>query len=113
MLVVINFLSAILIAHGATAVNPPTRGTDISIGEEPRPNARGEMPMPIHAICPSLRCRRILELPESVRGHEVNCRYCGMHFRVPQIRRRPIRTHPQSILRADAFAARVIDDAVR
>lgn len=53
--------------------------------------------MPVHAICPSLQCQKILELPDDARGREVNCRYCGMRFRVPRIRRRPIEINPQSI----------------
>ena len=46
--------------------------------------------MAVHVICPSLRCRKILELPDDVRGRAVTCRYCSMQFRVPQIRRRPL-----------------------
>jgi DNA-directed RNA polymerase subunit RPC12/RpoP len=57
--------------------------------------------MPVYAICPSLKCKKILELPENVRGREVNCRYCGMHFRVPQIRRRPLHTYPQPVIRPE------------
>lgn len=43
--------------------------------------------MGVHAICPSLRCRKILTLADDVRGTTVTCRYCQMQFRVPQIRR--------------------------
>ena len=54
--------------------------------------------MAVHVICPSLRCRKILELPDDVRGRAVTCRYCSMEFRVPQIRRRPLDTSsPMSI----------------
>jgi hypothetical protein len=43
--------------------------------------------MSVHAICPNLRCRKLLTLEDDVRGHLVSCRYCQMQFRVPQIRR--------------------------
>jgi hypothetical protein len=40
--------------------------------------------MAVHVICPSLRCRKILELGDDVRGTVVTCRYCQMQFRVPR-----------------------------
>jgi hypothetical protein len=43
--------------------------------------------MTVHVICPSLSCRKILILPEDVRGTSVTCRYCQMQFRVPDLRR--------------------------
>ncbi|HYO09249.1 MAG TPA: hypothetical protein VER17_09775 [Tepidisphaeraceae bacterium] len=47
--------------------------------------------MAVHAICPSLRCRKILELGDDVRGQTVTCRYCQMQFRVPAPRQpRPV-----------------------
>ena len=45
--------------------------------------------MALHVICPSLRCRKILTLPDDVRGTLVSCRYCDMQFRVPAPRRTP------------------------
>jgi hypothetical protein len=42
--------------------------------------------MSFHVICPSLRCRKILTLPDEARGALVTCRYCSMQFRVPQYR---------------------------
>ena len=42
--------------------------------------------MSFHVICPSLRCRKILTLPDEARGSLVTCRYCSMQFRVPQYR---------------------------
>jgi hypothetical protein len=47
--------------------------------------------MAVHVICPSLRCRKILTLVDSVRGSLVTCRYCQMQFRVPQVRRAPVK----------------------
>lgn len=35
-------------------------------------------------ICPSLKCRRALQVPEHVRGQLVRCRHCGTTFLVPQ-----------------------------
>jgi hypothetical protein len=43
--------------------------------------------MTVHVICPSLQCRKVLTLPEEVRGTNVTCRYCQMQFRVPDLRR--------------------------
>ncbi len=34
-------------------------------------------------ICPNLRCRAVLQVPESVRGKKVRCGHCGTHFVVP------------------------------
>jgi hypothetical protein len=54
---------------------------------KPRGARTDKSGMGVHVICPSLRCRKILTLPESVRGTNVTCRYCQMQFRVPQLRR--------------------------
>ena len=35
-------------------------------------------------ICPSLKCRRALQVPEHVRGQLVRCKHCGTTFLVPQ-----------------------------
>ena len=43
--------------------------------------------MAVHVICPSLRCRKILSFGDEVRGRNVECRYCQMQFRVPQLRK--------------------------
>ena len=48
--------------------------------------------MSFHVICPSLRCRKILTLPDGARGALVTCRYCSMQFRVPQYRPASART---------------------
>jgi len=34
-------------------------------------------------ICPNLRCRSLLQVPESVRGKKVRCGHCGTNFIVP------------------------------
>jgi hypothetical protein len=34
-------------------------------------------------ICPNLKCRKVLRVPEKCRGHHVKCHYCTMTFIVP------------------------------
>ena len=43
--------------------------------------------MPCQLICPNLRCRKILSVPEEVRGKLVKCQYCQTMFRVPDVKR--------------------------
>jgi LSD1 subclass zinc finger protein len=40
--------------------------------------------MPVQIICPNLRCRKILSVPDDVRGKQVKCQYCQTTFRVPE-----------------------------
>ena len=40
--------------------------------------------MAVTIMCPNLRCRKILMIPESMRGNRVRCSYCGMVLRVPK-----------------------------
>jgi hypothetical protein len=39
--------------------------------------------MPCQIICPNLRCRKILSVPDEVRGKLVKCQHCQTMFRVP------------------------------
>jgi hypothetical protein len=39
--------------------------------------------MPIQMICPNLRCRKILSVPDDVRGKLVKCQHCQSNIRVP------------------------------
>ena len=39
--------------------------------------------MSCQLICPNLRCRKILKVPEEVRGKIVRCHYCRTMLRVP------------------------------
>jgi hypothetical protein len=39
--------------------------------------------MPCQLICPNLRCRKILSVPDEVRGKLVKCQHCQTMFRVP------------------------------
>ena len=40
--------------------------------------------MPVQLICPNLRCRKILAVPDEVRGKLVKCQHCQTMFRVPE-----------------------------
>lgn len=40
--------------------------------------------MACQLICPNLRCRKILSVPDAVRGKLVRCQHCQTMFRVPQ-----------------------------
>ena len=39
--------------------------------------------MPVQLICPNLRCRKFLAVPDEVRGKLVKCQSCQTLFRVP------------------------------
>ena len=43
--------------------------------------------MPCQLICPNLRCRKILSVPDEVRGKLVKCQHCQTMFRVPEPKR--------------------------
>jgi hypothetical protein len=40
--------------------------------------------MAVQLICPNLRCRKILSVPDDVRGKLVKCQQCQTMFRVPE-----------------------------
>jgi DNA-directed RNA polymerase subunit RPC12/RpoP len=40
--------------------------------------------MPVTLLCPNLKCRMVLSVPEETRGKKVRCKYCGMTFIVPE-----------------------------
>ena len=51
----------------------------------PRGRSRsGERRVNVQLICPNLRCRKFLAVPEAVRGKLVRCQHCQTMFRVPQ-----------------------------
>lgn len=57
-------------------------------------NSRGERrryaaPMPVQLICPNLRCRKFLSVPDEVRGKLVKCQSCQTLFRVPEGAKKP------------------------
>lgn len=39
--------------------------------------------MAVQLICPSLKCRKFLSVPDDVRGKLVRCQHCQTMFRVP------------------------------
>ncbi len=43
--------------------------------------------MAVQLICPSLKCRKLLTVPDDVRGKMVKCQYCQTTFRVPDAKR--------------------------
>jgi hypothetical protein len=43
--------------------------------------------MPVQLICPNLRCRKFLTVPEENRGKLVQCQHCQMTFKVPEARK--------------------------
>ena len=40
--------------------------------------------MPVQMVCPNLRCRKFLAVPDEVRGKLVKCQHCQTSFRVPE-----------------------------
>jgi hypothetical protein len=43
--------------------------------------------MTVQLICPNLRCRKLLTVPDDVRGKIVKCQHCQTAFRVPEARK--------------------------
>lgn len=37
----------------------------------------------VRLICPNLKCRAVLSVPNTARGKTVRCRQCGMRVQVP------------------------------
>ena len=54
--------------------------------------------MPVQLICPNLRCRKFLSVPDEVRGKLVKCQCCQTLFRVPDpaAKKPPARATPGS-----------------
>lgn len=40
--------------------------------------------MPVQLLCPNLRCRKVLSVPDNVRGKTVKCQHCDTLFKVPE-----------------------------
>ena len=45
--------------------------------------------MPVQLICPNLKCRKFLSVPDDVRGKLVKCQHCVTSFRVPDVKKQP------------------------
>jgi LSD1 subclass zinc finger protein len=43
--------------------------------------------MAVQVVCPNLQCRKLLSVPDEVRGKQVKCQYCQTTFRVPTVRK--------------------------
>ncbi len=43
--------------------------------------------MAAQLICPNLRCRKILSVPDEARGKVVKCQYCQTTLRVPEVKK--------------------------
>ncbi|HET6248685.1 MAG TPA: hypothetical protein VFE47_13365 [Tepidisphaeraceae bacterium] len=52
--------------------------------------------MPIQMICPNLRCRKFLAVPDEIRGKLVKCQHCQTQFRVPAAAKKPLVTAANS-----------------
>jgi len=39
--------------------------------------------VPVTLLCPNLKCRAVLQVPDEMRGKIVRCGHCGKPFRVP------------------------------
>lgn len=48
--------------------------------------------MAVQLLCPNLRCRKFLSVPDDVRGKLVKCQHCQTMFRVPEPK--PVRKDP-------------------
>ena len=63
----------------------------------PRPgvdNVCGANAMAVPLMCPNLKCRKILSVPDDVRGKLVKCQQCSTMFRVPE-NKKPVTDAPQ------------------
>ena len=50
--------------------------------------------MVVTLFCPNLRCRSILQVPDSTRGKKVRCGQCGTTFVVPDREAAPVTPAP-------------------
>ncbi len=48
----------------------------------------------VRLICPNLKCRKILSVPDSARGKKVRCRGCGMRVQIPAKEAVPVAPQP-------------------
>ena len=59
----------------------------------------------IRIICPNLKCKAILSVPERARGRSVRCRMCGMRVRIPALAAASSKSPAASADAADGGAA--------
>lgn len=53
--------------------------------------------MPAQIVCPNLRCRQLLSVPDEVRGKVVKCKNCQTVLRVPADPNRPQTAAPVAV----------------
>jgi hypothetical protein len=46
--------------------------------------------MAVQLLCPNLKCRKVLSVPDEVRGKLVRCQHCQTQFRVPMPKKLPV-----------------------
>lgn len=45
--------------------------------------------MSVQLLCPNLKCRKILSVPDDLRGKLVKCQFCQTMLRVPSPKNEP------------------------
>ena len=50
------------------------------------------MSVAVQIICPNLRCRKLLSVPEEFRGKQVKCQHCQSLLRVPSPRKEEVKS---------------------
>ncbi|MEM1165059.1 MAG: hypothetical protein AAGI30_02080 [Planctomycetota bacterium] len=48
------------------------------------PDERRETTLMIRIMCPNLKCRSVLAVPDDARGRLVRCNSCGTNIRIPK-----------------------------
>jgi hypothetical protein len=46
--------------------------------------------MAVMIMCPNLRCRKVLSVPDEIRGKTVKCQHCQTMVRIPEKRSGPL-----------------------
>jgi LSD1 subclass zinc finger protein len=54
--------------------------------------------MPTQLMCPNIKCRKILSVPEEARGKIVRCSHCQTSLRVPAPKEDPTKK-PASVIK--------------
>lgn len=60
----------------------------------------GDSSSTIRVMCPNLRCRAVLGVPDAARGRLVRCQNCGMNIKIP------VKNEPKVPAAADAPEAK-------
>ena len=73
--------------RGGRTTDDPPKPPHTDVPATPLRPTRETPPMSCQLICPNLRCRKILKVPEEARGKVVRCQHCQTMLRVPPARR--------------------------